>query len=248
LMGEIGIHRRRHQAPFTDGDRATMAQLYPHIQRTLQVQHRLGTMERERALTLDMLEGLAIGVIIVDMKCRVLFSNTVAERALRNTGALTVSNGCIATADQTKAGQLGTLVTAAAKASAGIAAPAGGVVTLDAGAASLSLLISPLRSASMGFGPRVPAAAIIFSEPGAPSMLPEQALAETYGLTPAEAQLLAALANGHTLSVYADLRGITIGTARSHLKAVLLKSGFHRQVDLVRAVSGSPVFRLLQAR
>ncbi len=65
-------------------------------------------------------------------------------------------------------------------------------------------------------------------------------LARACRLTPAETRLLAALLAGRRLSEYADGAGITVGTARIHLKNVLGKTGFHRQIDLVRSVvSGS---------
>ncbi len=54
-----------------------------------------------------------------------------------------------------------------------------------------------------------------------------------YGLTHAEARLLSRLAGGLCLKETALVCGITIGTARIHLKHILHKTGFHRQTDLL---------------
>jgi DNA-binding CsgD family transcriptional regulator len=246
LMGEIGIHRRRHERPFSDDDKTTMAQLLPHLQRALSVQERLGTLERERALTLEIVSGMSIGVVIVDRKCRVIFSNRVAEGALRAGDALALIDGRLTLRNADRAARLERLVDRSAEASAGVGTGSGGALNVERpDAAPLALLVSPLRATAMGFGPRVPAAAIIFSDPDeAAPVAPETALAAMYDLTPAEAALLAAVAGGQTLAHYAERSGIKIGTARTHWKHVLQKSGFHRQVDLVRALSTNPLVKL----
>jgi DNA-binding CsgD family transcriptional regulator len=248
LMGEIGIHRRRHEKPFTDEDKQSMGQLLPHIQRALQMQHRLGTMERERALTLDILSGLAIGVVIVDMKCRVLFSNHIAENALRSGAIASVSNGRLTLTDPAQSSELAVLVGNATRTSCGASTGAGGVINVNRSPdPPVLMMVSPLRSTAMGFGPRIPAATIIFSDTHDIAAVPETTLAAMYGLTPSEAALVAAIVEGETLPEYADRRGIAVGTVRTHLKHVLQKSGFNRQIDLIRAVAGSPLVRLSQS-
>jgi DNA-binding CsgD family transcriptional regulator len=58
-------------------------------------------------------------------------------------------------------------------------------------------------------------------------------LAQTFGLTAAEAKLAAALATGARLEAVAEELGISRHTARSQLKAVFAKTGTHRQSQLV---------------
>lgn len=66
--------------------------------------------------------------------------------------------------------------------------------------------------------------------------IPVEALKVLFDLTEAEARLTSALVAGSTLEQYAQQRGVTIGTARYQLNQVLLKTGAHRQADLVRRV------------
>jgi DNA-binding CsgD family transcriptional regulator len=246
LMGEIGIHRRRHDKPFTDDDKSTMAQLLPHLQRALSVQDRLGTLERERTLTLEIVAGLAIGVVIVDHRCRIVFSNPVAERFLGAADGLTSANGRLTPTDAGRAARLAQVVHEAAATSAGAGTGSGALLNIERRTGlPLSLLVSPMRSVQMGFGPRIPSAAVIFADPDhAVQSTPDDALAALYGLTRAEAVLLAAVSRGVTLAEYAERHGITIGTARTHWKHILQKSGFHRAVDLIRDVSTSPLLKL----
>ncbi len=245
LMGEIGIHRRRHEKPFTDDDKTTMAQLLPHLQRALSLQDRLGTLERERALTLDIANGLAVGVVIVDRRCRVVFSNRVAEAMLRTGDPLVIAGGRLTLRNAGQGALLARLVDRAAETSAGVGTSAGGVMNANRSSAGpLPLMISPLRSTAMDYGPRIPAAAVLFADPNDGATAPNGVLAAMFGLTQAEAALLGAIAGGDTLADYANRHGIAIGTARTHWKRVLQKSGYHRQVDLVRAIATNPLLRL----
>jgi DNA-binding CsgD family transcriptional regulator len=54
------------------------------------------------------------------------------------------------------------------------------------------------------------------------------------GLSPAEAGLAADLLRGLTVSQHATARGITVTTARAHLKRAMRRFGVHRQADLIR--------------
>jgi DNA-binding CsgD family transcriptional regulator len=81
---------------------------------------------------------------------------------------------------------------------------------------------------------------IIFVEIGrtkkAPSASKVAALSDAFRFTPAEAELVFLLAQGHTLADIAGRRKAAISTIRQRLKAVLAKSGCRRQADLVRQI------------
>jgi DNA-binding CsgD family transcriptional regulator len=79
-------------------------------------------------------------------------------------------------------------------------------------------------------------------------VIPWQALARRWRLTPAEARLLAALAAGQDVAGYAGANAIGVGTVRTHLKQIFEKTGHHSQVELVRAVLSDPLMRIHQLR
>ncbi len=62
-------------------------------------------------------------------------------------------------------------------------------------------------------------------------------LCRTLGLTPAEARVALALANGRTLAEIAESRGVSIHTVRNQSKSAIAKSGVRRQAQLVRLVA-----------
>lgn len=66
-------------------------------------------------------------------------------------------------------------------------------------------------------------------------------LAQLYALSPAEARLAHHLAKGLSIEEHAVAAAVSIATARNQLRAVLGKTGYRRQQDLVRALSRLPV-------
>ena len=61
-------------------------------------------------------------------------------------------------------------------------------------------------------------------------------LIQMFGLTQTEARLAAHLADGGSVQGYADLFGVSVGTARSQLKSVFAKTGVNRQSALAALI------------
>jgi DNA-binding CsgD family transcriptional regulator len=66
------------------------------------------------------------------------------------------------------------------------------------------------------------------------------ALRSLYRLTPAEARIADLLAGGNEVGEVAVRAGITLETARFHVKRVLAKTGVRRQTELVRLMLSLP--------
>ena len=65
-------------------------------------------------------------------------------------------------------------------------------------------------------------------------------LASLYKLSPAEAQLAAALASGANVTDYAEVRELSLNTVRTQLNQILAKTGTHRQAELVKLILTGP--------
>jgi DNA-binding CsgD family transcriptional regulator len=57
-------------------------------------------------------------------------------------------------------------------------------------------------------------------------------LTSRFGLTPAETRIALGIARGETLAAIAAAHGISVETARTHLKSVFTKTSTHRQAEL----------------
>lgn len=245
----IGIHRPDGASNFEAEYKPHLDLLLPHLSRAILLQRRLDGLTRDRRVALDALERLAVGVIAVDGNGTLLFANATAERLMRAGLGLVSRQGHLRATDPHKDSDLHRLVRQAALAALGRSTEAGGVLALPRPEGRpLSLLICPLRPEALAIGPSTPAALLFLGDPDANGATPQQALIELYGLTPAEARLMAALVDGERLEDYAERREITIHTARAQLKQVFAKTGCTRQSDMIREALVSPVLRMGRER
>jgi len=197
-------------------------------------------------MVLDALEKLSVGMIAVDAQATLLFANPLAERLLRAGLGLTCHQSRLSASDPKKDGELRHLIRQAGQAALGKPSVAGGVLALPRPEGRpLSLLVCPLRPHALNLGPSVPAALLMFSDPDARTSTSGQALIELYGLTPAEARLMAALVDGERLEDYAERQQISINTARTQSKQVFAKTGHGRQADLIREVLANLALRAI---
>ncbi|MSO75674.1 MAG: helix-turn-helix transcriptional regulator [Alphaproteobacteria bacterium] len=82
---------------------------------------------------------------------------------------------------------------------------------------------------------------ILISDPDREKSGIARDLRALYGLTPAEADVAVALAEGKTLDRVAEERGVSRETVRFQLKAIYAKTGTSRQAELARLVLTAPV-------
>lgn len=82
-----------------------------------------------------------------------------------------------------------------------------------------------------------PAAVVLIREADLNPGRLEQLLRGMYGLTICESRLAVALAENATLAAIAAKVGISIATARAHLKAIFLKTETHRQAELISLIA-----------
>ena len=82
---------------------------------------------------------------------------------------------------------------------------------------------------------------VLLFDPDREVVPPTESLQTLHGPTRAEAELVAGLLRGERLEDYAERAGITLNTARTHLKSVFGKTDTHRQAELIRLLSSVPL-------
>ena len=100
----------------------------------------------------------------------------------------------------------------------------------------LALHISPLGDGQMDFRPSCVAALVLVVDPMRRARIDPGLLSEALGLTPAQGQVAALLAEGKTVQEIAYATGRKESTIRWHLHHVCHKHGISRQVELVQLV------------
>ena len=106
------------------------------------------------------------------------------------------------------------------------------------------VLVAPFRATAIGYGVARPSAVITFADPDKLRGVSEKNLRSAYQLTKAEAQLLAAILGGQNLTEYAESARISVNTAKTLMQRVFHKTRASRQADLLRMITGNPVFGL----
>ena len=189
------------------------------------------------------LDKLNRGVVIFDGEARVLFVNASAWRLLRETTALAISDGRLLFSDAAAQAKLDAFLLRSDGPTDG-----GGVqvsvvmrVEADVARAPLRALLSPLAmpvGAVDGCGGRQHV--LMIYEPHAGRHVPKRILQELYGLSDAEADLVAYLFEGESLETAAGRLHISLNTAKTHLQHVFRKCDVHSQGELLQLLSLGP--------
>lgn len=218
------------------GDREleVMGLLAPHIRRAVTI-HETLQASGERVSNLSAALDIAPNAIfLLDDAGKCLETNQAAERFLSDEDGATVERGRLLFADAEVRAQIAVAVASSAK---GECARLTSTVVRAHGrsfAVEMLPLTSGVRQAAHASGRAV--LGLFLHEVGCLQPLPGEVLVKLYGLTPAETRLLVLLAQAMSLREAAEALGVREGTARTHLRQVLAKTGAKRQAEAVKLV------------
>lgn len=191
---------------------------------------------------MQLLEQLAIGVVLLGAQGRIRHTNRAAAAILARCGAAWLDD----------AGQLRLrpcrLARDLAKVVAELRRTDDGARTLTIGGngdtAPLTIVATRSDPAEAGN----PDAAITLLLVNRQPVVPAEVLAERYGLTPAEAAVLHKLVLGHSVNEIAAKHGVSVSTVRSQLKTLLGKTRTRRQAAMVGKVLADSCALLIAPR
>jgi DNA-binding CsgD family transcriptional regulator len=178
------------------------------------------------------LDQMPVGILLVDGGGHVVWTNRYARSRLAAGGALELRGGRLAARWHAETLALQRLVERAA---AGGGEPE--TLALPRSAANGAPLVVVARPIDrLGAAPMPGEACVVLFLSGADHQLraSRQRLRRLFQLTPAECELTALLAAGHSLRSAAGELAITHESARTYLKRALQKTGTRRQAELVR--------------
>ena len=202
---------------FSDRELAVFNCLKPHLIQSWQgYQHLHATRMNLQTLT-EFWDCFRHAVFVLDDRAQLHFANRAGETLLRRRALACVEKDRFsmldAGADQLLRRSLGALKSEQRRVQS-LSLPSARVTLYRLGEDRLALLITdPAHSQD-----RI------------------QGLRRVYRLSPAEANLVNALAQGRSLRQYAADQGISYETARTHLKHAMHQNGWHRQSDMIATV------------
>lgn len=234
----VSLQRTPRQGHVQADDIALFKRLKPHVAQAVKLADALGSMSANWQFGMALLDAMPQGVFVLDQRGRLLFANRTGDRLLREKDGLVATERSLSAMLSRDAQRLDQLIQGALQLSTGTGHGGGGWLRLPrpSGHLPYSVFVAPIvgEAAMATFGR--PSAMIMVHDPESSAKLDPSVLRSLYGLTETEARLASALASGHDAASASHLLGITVGTARVHLKAVFRKMEISRQQDLVRVI------------
>lgn len=232
-LGVVGIHRPRASGTYVEEHKSLVSRFLPHIQRALQIRNRLGQAAFLQRVSLENLNRTDTATVVVAADGHVLFANPQAEALFVHSGAVCVHNGRLGAATQSDTVRLLSLIRSASNMGEARNEPGGVMALRKPNALPLTVLVAPFRLALTGLP--APGAIIFIRDPNR-SISAVAALQALFQLTPAEARIAEALANGKSLAEIAVSQRASRQTVRKQLKAIFAKTGTNRQAQCVAAI------------
>lgn len=235
----LGVQRRPGMPRFGTAAAQRFARIAPHLARSDAMRRRVAQLERQQALASSVLDRFDAALCVLDEQGRILLANAAAGALWAEAGPVKVSGGRL----QPRSEPMRRWWPLALAQACG-ALPLGRALRHPVGPASFwSLWLLPLPAGhALREGRAAPCALLVGSASGGAAAHPEL-LRQLFGLTPAEAEWMAALASGETAPVFAQRRGISIHTVRSHTAALLGKLGCRSQLELAALARQLPPLR-----
>lgn len=219
--------------------RALLHVLVPHLAQALRTQSKLIELARERALALGTLERAHYGIMIVTSDAAVIFANSTAMDITGDSDGLAAdSSGRLRATPSTNQARLSRLIREAA----GPDGSSGNVaITRPSGKRPLIVRVGPLDGMPGDAPPRPRAVLLLVVDPDHDLEPQPKALHDLYGLTDAETLVAMGVIRGDGLPAVADQLSVSLFTARTHLQHIFVKTGTHRQAELVRLLLSSAI-------
>jgi DNA-binding CsgD family transcriptional regulator len=236
-FGVLSLHRSPDAIWVRPKEWHLLETLAPHLKRAAEIRQLLA---RERAAKDSLGAAVAaagFAVFLLTGGCRVVFANAKAEDLIRRGIGLRYERGRLAATNPALTARLHALARHGSQPERG-EGDIGGTLELCRGENRPPLVahvipLAPNRTVAI-FDLDQPAAAVFIVDPAAGLGAQIRHFAARFGLTTAEARVLAEIIAGNGLLAAATRLKITEATARTHAKHVLSKTGTNRQTELIR--------------
>jgi DNA-binding CsgD family transcriptional regulator len=236
------VWRRSQDGPMDHASIELLRTLLPHAHAALRIRTALQAVAVQSQFAELALDTMSIAVFLVTATSSVQHMNKPAAILAQGADGLRLEGTVLTANDSEESAQLALLISGAASAgSKGIHTTPGGALNISRQRAPGSLRVAVLpipeeRRSMMS----LPCALVFASDPLASPKSRAAFMRMLYRLTPVESRLADLLLEGLEVRRIADRLGITIQTARFHLKRVLAKTGTRRQTELMRLMLSLP--------
>ena len=236
----FGVFRHERDGVVDDETRRRMRLIVPHIRRAVLVGRLIDLKSAEAATFADTLDGLSVGICLVDASGRIVHANAACHVILDAGDLFSVTGGRLVARDGEMEQALQQLFAAAgdgdvAIGTQGIALPLSGQDGARYVAHVLPLTSGARRLTGFAY---TAVAAVFIRKAALETSSPPEVIARTYRLTPTELRVLLAIVEVGGVPEVAMAPGVAETTVKTHLGRLFVKTGAVRQADLVKIVAG----------
>jgi DNA-binding CsgD family transcriptional regulator len=233
----LGIARHEASGLVDDEMRRRMALVIPHVRRALHVGNTLHLKRAEAECFSGILDGLSVGMILVDGNGCIVHANA-AGSAILGAGEFLRAVGGRLVAGDAETNEILREVIAAADAVVGIKRIALPLTAQDGQRYIAHVL--PLSSVARGGADLAytAVAALFVRKVALEAASPTDVIGRIYKLTPTELRVLLAIVDIGGVPEVAAALGVAATTIKTHLGHLFEKTGVARQADLVKLVAG----------
>jgi DNA-binding CsgD family transcriptional regulator len=240
----ISLMRPRKARPLSQTTVRFVRQILPHLRRAVQIHSTMESLRATVGSAIEAMHHLEAAMVAINGAGRAVLVSRAAEQIFRQQNGLQLCNGQLACSAPEQDRQLRDLLQGSCGTGAGRGTHTGGMMLVGRDEHSpLHVSVVPFLSSSMLTEVAPCALVFIRSTDRAPASR-AHVLSALYGLTPAECRLSDLLLQRPDLKTAGEQLHVTRETARFMLKAILRKTGTHRQAELVRfllALPGAPL-------
>ncbi len=237
LFVTLGVVRSHSDGYITAEQRRVFSLLAPHVRAAMRLQTALEG--KSAALLAECMETLSIPLFVCDSAARVKVFTQAAQALVSSGRGLELKNGKLRCTISSETRMLEEAVAAAASSILTPGPPAARAVAVTGPSSSrlppmvLEVFTLPGRLDTPGFASIAPRVLIVACGQRKSSRSRRAALLQAiYRLTAAEIEVAQLLTEGISPQEIAGRRGVSVGTVRVQIKAILVKVGVRRQVEL----------------
>ncbi len=238
--------RNKDQPPFGEAECALLGELMPHLNRAIKLQKELGRIDFERQVSIDALDSMALGIMVVDPTSTLHFINETARTITDTNDGISIKGNRLVVSGIDERNFYRKLKEQLDIPPSTDQSGEAFQIARASGKEAYSVLVSSYRSGKIhGISTNAdsPYAVILIRDLDHPQESRTEILQRIYGLTLSQARLTNLLANGRSLKEAAADLNLTFESARQYLKLVFQKTGTNRQAELVRKVILTPKAR-----
>jgi DNA-binding CsgD family transcriptional regulator len=247
MVAFLGLHRAVGKEPIDGADWEVAQRLSFHLVRAMQIFIGMRRTLAEAVVGRETLDRLSVPVLLIDEQRRVVVANRVASQAMDSDWSLFVDQAGHLCCRLAKADSELTLAVRSLQLSGKAGLQSGApreravirVPSPQAAKPLLACLVALRPDATMGAFGHVAVVMVVVHDPNQTARIDPFALAAAFELSPAEARVAVALANGASPKEIARNLGVSPNTVRSQVQAVHHKFGVSRTAELVALIHSS---------